>query len=52
MADVSRRLSSVAAMQDEATETIGRQTALAARTRTSVIRAADEVGASVSELRT
>jgi methyl-accepting chemotaxis protein len=51
MAAVSRRLAAVADMQDQATETIQRQTELAAETRTSVIAAADEVGASVAELR-
>jgi methyl-accepting chemotaxis protein len=52
MAAVSRRLSTVAEMQDQATDTIQRQTELAAQTRTSVIAAAGEVSASVAELRT
>ncbi|MDQ1678318.1 MAG: methyl-accepting chemotaxis protein [Actinomycetota bacterium] len=52
MTAVSRRLSTVATMQDEATETIGRQTELAARTRNSVIDAAGEAGSSVAALRT
>jgi methyl-accepting chemotaxis protein len=51
MAAVSRRLSTVAEMQDQATDTIQRQTELAAQTRTSVIAAAGEVSASVAELR-
>jgi methyl-accepting chemotaxis protein len=51
MTGVARRLSTVAQMQDEVTATIHEQTDVAARTRVSVIAAAEQVGASVAEIR-
>jgi hypothetical protein len=52
MSAVARRLSTVAQMQDQMTATIAEQTDIAARTRASVIAAAEHVGASVAEIRT
>jgi methyl-accepting chemotaxis protein len=48
---VSQRLSAVARMQDQVSETINEQTELAGRTRLSVTAAADHVGASVGAIR-